>query len=222
MEVAHAHWTTDPVTPCTRLRSRCPSRARRRLATRARRSERSLASVAVDDQILPLKAHRLALFLAPALALLVVFRLIPIEQAFYLSFTRWTGGSVEPAWIGLENFARILTDPVFWAALQNNLLVLLSLPVWVVAPLLIVAIDPRRRARRKILPPDGVPAGRAVAGGDRRLLQRAAQVQRRPQHLPPRHRPRRARAANGSTIPTTALLDHGARSSSGRPSASAR
>lgn len=80
------------------------------------------------------------LFLAPALAILVVFRLIPIEQAFYLSFTRWPGGSVEPIWIGFENFARILTDPVFWTALQNNLLVLLSLPVWVGAPLLIAAL----------------------------------------------------------------------------------
>jgi ABC-type sugar transport system permease subunit len=80
------------------------------------------------------------LFLAPALAILVVFRLVPIEQAFYLSFTRWPGGNVEPEWIGLENFARISTDPVFWAALRNNLLVLLSLPVWVGAPLLIAAL----------------------------------------------------------------------------------
>ena len=79
------------------------------------------------------------LFLTPALLILIVFRLIPIEQAFYLSFTRWNGGA-EPEWIGLGNFAKVMHDPVFWAALRNNLLVLCSLPVWVLAPLAIAAI----------------------------------------------------------------------------------
>ena len=79
------------------------------------------------------------LFLMPALLILIVFRLVPIEQAFYLSFTRWNGGA-EPAWIGLGNFAQITQDPVFWAALRNNLLVLCSLPVWVLAPLIIAVI----------------------------------------------------------------------------------
>ena len=79
------------------------------------------------------------LFLFPALAILVVFRVVPIAQAFQLSFTRWSGGG-EPEWIGLGNFEHILGDPVFWTALQNNLLVLLSLPLWVIAPLVIATI----------------------------------------------------------------------------------
>lgn len=79
------------------------------------------------------------LFMLPALVVLIVFRLVPIEQAFYLSFTRWNGGG-EPEWVGLQNFAQVLQDPVFWSALRNNILVLLSLPVWVGAPLLIAAI----------------------------------------------------------------------------------
>jgi ABC-type sugar transport system permease subunit len=79
------------------------------------------------------------LFLLPALVVLAVFRLLPIAQAVYLSFTRWNGGA-EPEWIGLGNFIQLATDPVFWAALRNNLLVLLSLPVWVGAPLIIAVI----------------------------------------------------------------------------------
>lgn len=79
------------------------------------------------------------LFLLPALVILMVFRVVPIGQAFTLSFTSWNGGG-EPEWIGLSNFQRVLTDSVFWSALQNNLLVLLSLPIWVGAPLVIAAL----------------------------------------------------------------------------------
>jgi ABC-type sugar transport system permease subunit len=78
-------------------------------------------------------------FLSPALLILIVFRVIPIGQAFQLSVTRWSGAG-EPEWIGLGNFEKLLADPVFWTALQNNLLVLVFLPLWVVAPLVIAAI----------------------------------------------------------------------------------
>ncbi len=78
-------------------------------------------------------------FLSPALLILIVFRVIPIGQAFQLSVTRWRGAG-EPEWIGLANFEKLLADPVFWTALQNNLLVLVFLPLWVVAPLVIAAI----------------------------------------------------------------------------------
>ena len=79
------------------------------------------------------------LFLAPALAVLLVLRIIPIGEAFHLSFTSWNGVGT-PEWIGADNFRAILADPVFWAALENNLLVLLSLPLWVVGPLAVAAI----------------------------------------------------------------------------------
>ena len=79
------------------------------------------------------------LFLLPALIILAVFRLLPIGEAFYLSFTRWNGGA-DPEWIGFGNFVQLASDPVFWAALRNNLLVLLSLPIWVGAPLIIAVI----------------------------------------------------------------------------------
>lgn len=78
-------------------------------------------------------------FLAPALIVLLVFRLVPIGEAFHLSFTDWNGVG-EPAWIGSANFRAVLDDPTFWTALRNNLLVLLSLPLWVIGPLVIASI----------------------------------------------------------------------------------
>ncbi len=79
------------------------------------------------------------LFLAPALIVLLVFRIVPIGEAFHLGFTRWNGVG-DPAWIGLDNFRALLDDPTFWTALKNNPLVLFSLPLWVVGPLVVAAI----------------------------------------------------------------------------------
>lgn len=78
-------------------------------------------------------------FLAPALAVLVVFRLWPMAQAFYLSFTHWDGIS-SPEWIGLDNYRFLAEDPTFLTALRNNLLLLLALPVWVILPLMVAMI----------------------------------------------------------------------------------
>lgn len=89
-----------------------------------------------------ISTHRITaalLFLIPALIVLLVFRLVPIGQAFTLSFTKWNGVGA-PEWIGWANFSAIAIDPVFWAALRNNFLVLLSLPLWVIGPLIVAAI----------------------------------------------------------------------------------
>ena len=61
------------------------------------------------------------IFLAPALAFAVVFFILPLVYAFYISFTKWD--SLTPAkWVGLDNYKYILTvDPVFWKTLWNTL-----------------------------------------------------------------------------------------------------
>lgn len=48
----------------------------------------------------------------------LLFTLIPILAAIYLSFTDWQGVGT-PRWIGLENYSEILSaDPVFWQSLK--------------------------------------------------------------------------------------------------------
>ena len=76
------------------------------------------------------------LFVVPALALFIVFRLVPLVFGSLSSFTDWNG-IADPRWIGLGNYAELLTDPVFQATMLNTLKVLITLPIWVGLPLIL-------------------------------------------------------------------------------------
>ena len=54
------------------------------------------------------------LFLSPTLVIVTVFVLFPILFSFYLSFTQWNLFGGEPAFIGLDNYARMVDDAEFW------------------------------------------------------------------------------------------------------------
>jgi len=82
-------------------------------------------------------------FVVPALAVLVLLRIWPAIQSILLSFTSWDGIG-EPIIVGLKNYYNLATDPVFLQALQNNLLLLLAVPVWVIVPFF-VAVALRSR-----------------------------------------------------------------------------
>jgi len=58
------------------------------------------------------------LALLPPFILLFVFTIFPIVQSFLLSFQEWSLRSTR--WVGLENFARLLQDEVFFIALRNT------------------------------------------------------------------------------------------------------
>jgi raffinose/stachyose/melibiose transport system permease protein len=60
------------------------------------------------------------LFILPVVLLYVIFVLRPTLQTFWLAFYKWNGISVDREWIGLANFQRLLTDPIFWQALQHS------------------------------------------------------------------------------------------------------
>lgn len=63
-------------------------------------------------------------FVLPALLIYAVFFLYPFLNSVYLSFTDWNGvGS--PVFTGLNNYIRMIQDPVMWRAVSNNL-------VWIV------------------------------------------------------------------------------------------
>jgi len=77
------------------------------------------------------------LFLLPALVILGLTVFWPALQAFYLSFTRYEYDLTQvPQWVGLANFRRLWTDPVFWQTLRNTVLYLVGVvPILVIAPL---------------------------------------------------------------------------------------
>ena len=61
------------------------------------------------------------IFMAPALAFAVVFFILPLIFAFYISLTKWDSLS-PPKWVGLDNYTYILSvDPVFWQTFWNTL-----------------------------------------------------------------------------------------------------
>ncbi len=63
-------------------------------------------------------------FLAPAVILYAVFFIWPVLQAFGFSFFRWRGVSQNKSFVGLENYARLGQDNVFWQSLYHNLWIL--------------------------------------------------------------------------------------------------
>ena len=75
------------------------------------------------------------LFVLPLLIGIGTFYLWPILQTFYFSFTEWGvfGGTT---WTGLDNYARLVTDPKLYASIGNTLLytaiVLLGIPIAIV------------------------------------------------------------------------------------------
>jgi len=76
------------------------------------------------------------LFLLPACLLLVVFRVVPAASALWHGFTRWNGTD-PPAYVGLANFAELLGDRNFWWAVENNLILVLSVPAWILVSLVL-------------------------------------------------------------------------------------
>jgi putative chitobiose transport system permease protein len=91
------------------------------------------------------------LFLLPALILLSLSVFYPALQAFYLSFTRYGYDLTQaPEWVGMANFQRLATDPVFWKTLRNTLLYLVGVvPILVLAPLgLAILVNQKLRGIR--------------------------------------------------------------------------
>ena len=77
------------------------------------------------------------LFLLPAMTVLSLAVFWPAIQAFYLSFTEFGYDITSaPSWVGLKNFQRLWSDPVFWKTMTNTLKYLIfAVPVLVVVPL---------------------------------------------------------------------------------------
>lgn len=60
------------------------------------------------------------LFLAPGFAIYAAFTLQPIGRTVWTSFFAWDG-LTRARWVGLGNYADVLSDPLVWAALRHAL-----------------------------------------------------------------------------------------------------
>jgi N-acetylglucosamine transport system permease protein len=68
-------------------------------------------------------------FLIAPTGLYALLMLWPYLQTFGYSLTDWNGESAVMHFIGLKNYSKLFSDPVFQQALVHNLLLLLLLPV---------------------------------------------------------------------------------------------
>ena len=62
------------------------------------------------------------LFIAPTILLLLAINIFPLIWAVRLSFTNYRANrpNAEVQWVGLQNYARILTDSDIWIAMQTT------------------------------------------------------------------------------------------------------
>lgn len=75
-------------------------------------------------------------YLLPALALLLVFRLLPVFYAVYLSVFHVPSYGGEPSFVGLVNYQQMLNDQTLHTSLRNDVVFLLSFPLWIALPVL--------------------------------------------------------------------------------------
>ena len=88
----------------------------------------------------------LLLFLPPSLILFVVFVVLPMVDAATFSFFDWTGYGPITDFVGLKNYADVLTHRNFGTAVRNSLIVV-AVSLLIQLPLAHVGVDRACRAR---------------------------------------------------------------------------
>jgi ABC-type sugar transport system permease subunit len=80
-------------------------------------------------------------FLAPFLLPFLLFWILPIVHGLYVSFTNASLTAVQERFVGLENYRRLLGDPVYRRSLANTVLfVVENVPLLVVGGLLLALL----------------------------------------------------------------------------------
>jgi multiple sugar transport system permease protein len=69
----------------------------------------------------------------PAVVLVVAVLGVPVGEAVYHSMTQWNG--IQSTWIGPSAYTHTFSDPTFWRVMENNALLLLSIPFALLIPL---------------------------------------------------------------------------------------
>lgn len=95
------------------------------------------------------KKRAILLYMLPALTLLTAFVFLPIVLNFIYALFRWSSFSTQWDFVGLANFARLLSDETVWVAFKNNLwYAVISLVFQVGGSMLIAALLEEKWMRR--------------------------------------------------------------------------
>lgn len=99
--------------------------------------------------MLYVKKRAILLYMLPAMTLLTAFVFLPIVLNFIYALFRWSSFSTQWDFVGLANFARLLSDETVWVAFKNNLwYAVISLVFQVGGSMLIAALLEEKWMRR--------------------------------------------------------------------------
>ena len=83
----------------------------------------------------------LYLFLLPTIVLFSLFTLWPIIDSFVISLHAWSGFTKGATFIGLQNYAEVAADPLFWGAFKNTFLFMaITVPIRVTLALIVALV----------------------------------------------------------------------------------
>ena len=74
-----------------------------------------------------------ALFLSGPLFIYLVIVIVPLLSSFYFSLTDWNGFGKTYNMVGLDNFRKIISDPLFGNAIKNTI-------IWMVAAIIVPTV----------------------------------------------------------------------------------
>ena len=81
------------------------------------------------------------LFLLPAAVVLVIFFFVPFFQTFLLRFLDYSTNIYKPEFIGLENYIKLLHNPIFYKVLWNTFIYLfVAVPILAIFPLFLAVL----------------------------------------------------------------------------------
>ena len=61
------------------------------------------------------------MLLAPALIIMIIFTVYPVIRSLVLSFTKYNMGMAAPEFVGIENYARLASQELFWKEMGNTI-----------------------------------------------------------------------------------------------------
>ncbi|MFC6552392.1 carbohydrate ABC transporter permease [Cohnella cellulosilytica] len=90
-------------------------------------------------------------FIGPNMLGVLLFFLIPAAYSFGLMFTNYKFLNPHVAFVGLDNIARLLKDPMFYLSLKNTVLFLLAVPVSIALGFVVAVALNQRLYWKKLL-----------------------------------------------------------------------
>ena len=97
-----------------------------------------------------MKRNTFFAFISPSLTMMLLLMVLPLVTAIWLGFNFITFRNLDtPQWIGLQNYAEVLTDPEFWVAMCFTLLyIVITVPAQIIIGFLVASLlDQVRRFR---------------------------------------------------------------------------